>query len=390
VITETVDEPVLGSPDGIFVRRTQTELFRHNALLRGVSARAYSAIEREIEVVRYRPDEIIFAEDQPGDSVYLIASGSVRVSKKGRGGHQETLADLLQGDFFGEMALLDGSKRSAQASAAVETVLGRIDRRGWNVLLKIAPHELLSNFTQAVTQRLRHNNQHFIEQMMLNERLSLLGSTISSIVHDMNNPISCILTACTVIGSRVQDEVTTEMAALIRDSVKQMDMMARERIDFSRGKTRLQIKPVAMADLVADLKPHFEKCQPFIEVKTKINYIGTLQADRYRLLRVFGNLIRNAREAMGTKQGSQLSFSVEQVGSSVQFVIADNGPGIPNELLPQIFEPFVTHGKAEGTGLGLAISKAVVEAHHGTISVSSSDQGTAFQIDLPVQPPLIA
>jgi signal transduction histidine kinase len=143
-----------------------------------------------------------------------------------------------------------------------------------------------------------------------------------------------------------------------------------------------------ITDLINDLKSHFEKCQPYIDVQTVISYRGELEADRYRLLRVFGNLIRNAREAMGMKEGSRIVFLVEQAGAhNIRFVVADNGPGIPSHLLPQIFEPFVTHGKADGTGLGLAISKAVVEAHHGTITVTSTEKGTTFQISLPLKQP---
>jgi signal transduction histidine kinase len=54
--------------------------------------------------------------------------------------------------------------------------------------------------------------------------------------------------------------------------------------------------------------------------------------------------------------------------------------------LPRIFEPFVSHGKANGTGLGLAISKSVVEAHRGSISIKSSQTGTTFTIELPLEP----
>ena len=389
MVTDTVTDSAQRQvpPNSAFFPQTEEQLFRQNGLLRGIDAPAYAAIEREIQAVRYNSGDIVFAENDPGDCLFLIAKGSVKVSKKGRAGQQETLAHLLEGDFFGEMALVDGGSRSAQASAVGETVLGRIDRRGWDQLLRLAPNEVMSNFTHAVTARLRHNNQHFIEQMMLNERLSLMGTTISSIVHDMNNPISCILNACAVIGTQVQNELTGQMTNIIRDSVKQMEMMARELVDFSRGKTVLQIKPMAVSDLINDLKPQFQKCQPFIEINTEVNYPGTIDADRYRLIRVFGNLIKNAREAMGMKEGSRLTFSVNRIEASVRFVVSDNGPGIPNELLPQIFEPFVTHGKSDGTGLGLAISKAVVEAHHGTISVWSSDKGTTFQIDLPLQHP---
>jgi signal transduction histidine kinase len=369
--------------------QARPDLFRHNGLLEGISDEAYAAIHPGIQVVQYGPGDVIFVENEPGDSLYLIAEGAVKVSKRGRGGQQETLAHLPVNDFFGEMALIDGGKRSAQASAVGQTVLGRIDQIGWDLLLRVAPHEVLSNFTRAVTQRLRANNQHFIEQMMLNERLSLMGTTISSIVHDMNNPISCILSACALVAIKNQDDLTSQMTTIIKDSVKQMEMMARELIDFSRGKTRLEIGQMVITDLINDLKSHFEKCQPYIDVQTVISYRGELEADRYRLLRVFGNLIRNAREAMGMKEGSRIVFLVEQAGSNnIRFVVADNGPGIPSQLLPQIFEPFVTHGKADGTGLGLAISKAVVEAHHGTIMVTSSEKGTTFQINLPLKQPV--
>src|SRR6185369_10579877 len=143
------------SPEG-FIVKDEADWFRQNALLKSIEGPAYSAIEREIGVFHYRDAGVIFAENDPGDCLYLIAKGSVKVSKKGRAGQQETLAHLLQGDFFGEMALMDGGKRSAQASAVGETVLGRIGQKGWDQLLRQAPHEVMSNFTQAVTQRLRH------------------------------------------------------------------------------------------------------------------------------------------------------------------------------------------------------------------------------------------
>jgi len=110
-----------------------------------------------------------------------------------------------------------------------------------------------------------------------------------------------------------------------------------------------------------------------------------MKVDRHRLLRVFGNLIRNAREAMKKTDDKILLFSVKRIESRVHFEISDTGCGIPAQLLPRIFEPFVTHGKSNGTGLGLAISKAGVEAHHGSISVKSGDPGTTFHVDLPLE-----
>lgn len=362
------------------------DAFLHNHLLTDIGPVAYTEIAAAIQPIRYQPGEIIFEENDPGDSLYLIAEGSVKISKKGRGGQQETLAYLMAEDFFGEMALIDTGKRSAQAAAVDDVLVGRIDRQGWNLLLRVAPNQVMSNFTKTVTARLRQNNQHFINEMMRNERLSLIGTTISSIVHDMNNPISCILGACHVIGGTNHDETTTKMAALIKDAVDSMWAMTNELIDFSRGSTQLKLESIKVGELIHKLNQDFAKCRPIVDVRIEVLYDGRINVDRHRIIRVFTNLIKNAREAMARTNEKVLCFIVKRIDSSLRFEISDTGCGIPAQLLPRIFEPFVSHGKANGTGLGLAISKSVVDAHRGSISVKSSDTGTTFTIELPLEP----
>jgi signal transduction histidine kinase len=359
--------------------------FRSNTLLDGISNEIYGEVADKINVIECAPNEIIFAENDPGDSLYLIAEGSVKISKRGRAGQQETLAYLMDSDFFGEMALVDTGKRSAQAAAVDHVVVGRIDRDGWDLLLQLAPQQVLANFTRSVTARLRHNNQHFIEEVMRSERLSLIGSTISSIVHDMNNPISCILCACEVIRKNNAEGLVGEAAELIRGAVKTMENMTRELIDFSRGQTQLNLELILIDNLVEAIEADFARYRPQIELRTEVFYNGRIQADRHRLLRVFGNIIRNACEAMAKSERKILTFTIKRTEGGLRFEISDTGCGISAALLPRIFEPFVTHGKSNGTGLGLAISKAVVEAHHGAISAKSSEQGTTFTVDLPLQ-----
>jgi signal transduction histidine kinase len=364
--------------------------FRDNALLAGIDDHICRQLEDKIKVVEYRRDEVIFEENEPGSSLYLIAEGSIKISKKGRAGQQETLAYLMANDFFGEMALVDIGRRSAQAVAVEQVVAGRIDREGWNLLLQLAPHQVLGNFTRSVTQRLRHNNQHFIEEVMRSERLALIGSTISSIVHDMNNPISCILCACEVIERANTGGLIGEAAELIRLAVRKMENMTRELIDFSRGHTQLNVERFEVADLIRTIEAEFAAYRPQVELQTEIYYSGPIEADRHRLLRVFSNLVRNACEAMEQTEEKLLRLSVTQVDGCVRFQISDTGCGIPAHLLPRIFEPFMTHGKTNGTGLGLAISKAVVEAHGGSISVHTAEHGTTFIIDLLAPEPAAA
>jgi signal transduction histidine kinase len=361
-----------------------SDLFVNNALLAGIAPAVFKQVVPLIKVLRPAPDEIIFAENDPGESLYLIAKGSVKISKRGRGGQQETLTYLLENDYFGEMTLVDSGKRSAQASSVGDSILGQIDRATWDLLLRFAPNEVMGNFARSVTQRLRQNNQHFIEEMMRSERLSLLGTTISSIVHDMNNPIGTILGACQVIQSAAHDTLTIQMSGLIRDAIDRMETMARELIDFSRGNTELRLKVMKVPELVEQLESEFIKCRIGAEVQVVLEYRGEIRIDRHRMLRVFGNLLKNAREAMKMGDPNVLRFSVRQVDNVLRFEVSDTGHGIKADLLPKIFEPFTTAGKRNGTGLGLAISKSVVEAHSGTIAVKSDNTGTTFTIDLPM------
>ncbi len=357
-------------------------LFAGCALLKGIGPAVLREIAPRIEILDLTDGTLVFDEGEPGDALYLIASGSVKISKRGRGGQQETLTFLHENDYFGEMAVVDQAPRSAQAAIVGKAVLGKIDRTTWQLLLHFAPNEVMGNFTRSISQRLRQNNEHFIEQMMRSERLSLLGTTISSIIHDMNNPITTILGACQVIQSSGPDELTTQMSALIKEAIDRMETMTRELLDFSRGDTQLKLKLVNVAELVRQLEPDLNKCRVASEVQVDLQFSGAVRIDRHRMLRVFGNLIKNAREAMKAGEKNLLRLVVRQIDDVVRFEVSDTGHGIKSDILPKIFEPFMTHGKSNGTGLGLAISKAVVDAHGGKISVTSSEAGTTFAIDI--------
>jgi|ERR1044071_693545 signal transduction histidine kinase len=358
---------------------------RSNLLIQGIPKGSFDRLAQQITVRRCDPGEVVFKEGDAGNCLYLIAQGSVKISKKGRGGRQETLTYLPEGDFFGEMALVDSGRRSAQASAQRTCVLGCVDQEAWALLLSLAAPQVLSNFTRSVTKRLRSNNQHLIEELMRNERLSLLGSTISSVMHDINNPLSCIHAACDILHATKQDKLTDELTRVIRDALDRMEGMTRELMEFSRGTTKLDLHRTTIAKLLEGLEHDFEKCAGLnIQVQRDIGYQGEILVDRRRMLRVFTNLLRNSCEAMKSTGGGLLTFRVQREGDTICIEVSDTGCGIPEDLLPKIFEPFVTHGKAHGTGLGLAIVKAIVEAHRGTITVRSDKiSGTKFEIRVP-------
>src|SRR6185437_4628061 len=93
----------------------------------GIETDLLEQIAPSVHVMQLAEGEVIFREGDPGDLLYLVGEGSVRISKSGRGGEQETLGVIQPGNFFGEMALLDGQPRSAMAVATGPTLLAEVD-----------------------------------------------------------------------------------------------------------------------------------------------------------------------------------------------------------------------------------------------------------------------
>jgi signal transduction histidine kinase len=128
----------------------------------------------------------------------------------------------------------------------------------------------------------------------------------------------------------------------------------------------------------------------------------TVPADAQRLQQVFVNLIRNAMDVLGADgkilisaqvlqvdgppEGTALGVGCDFAGEMVEISVADNGPGIPPEILPRIFDPFfTTKDVGHGMGLGLFVVYEIVDEHGGCISVQSTPgQGTNFRVRLPL------
>jgi signal transduction histidine kinase len=358
-----------------------------NRLFEGIESNLLDEIAPTVHVVQLDAGDIIFREGDPGDSLYLVGEGSVKISKSGRGGQQETLGFIQSGNFFGEMALLDGVPRSAMATAVEPTLLGAVDQPTFQHILELAPSRLHLNFLRLVSERLRSVNAHFISEVMRTERLSLVGAMANSIIHDLKNPI-CIIRCCTdLIAGESNDPRLLELTAMADKAVDGMLAMTQELLDYARGSTSLATETISIWRLLDELNQQALRLLPGqnIQFARNIRYDGNVVVDLTRFIRVLCNLIKNAREAMPS--GGILTIGTDLIDKQVVIRISDTGIGIPAELLPKLFEPFVTHGKSHGTGLGMAIAKAVVTAHNGKISVASvQGSGTTVEIRLPAPP----
>jgi signal transduction histidine kinase/putative methionine-R-sulfoxide reductase with GAF domain len=223
-----------------------------------------------------------------------------------------------------------------------------------------------------------------LEEEQKAERLSVIGQALSGVIHDLKTPL-------TIIGGYARAMVredNVETRKVHREKVKKqislLKEMTGELLSFARGESELYLRKVFIRAFLDELSELLQEefADSGVELVVEDTFGGAVKMDENKMKRVTYNLARNAREAM--PDGGVFTIRVSADDDAVAMAFQDNGPGIPRELEGRLFESFATHGKANGTGLGLAIVKGLVEAHRGTVNVSSIlGEGTTFTISLP-------
>ena len=162
--------------------------------------------------------------------------------------------------------------------------------------------------------------------------------------------------------------------------------MVNDVLDFTRNSPLLkeQIDVTLLIGSVVKSTEDFLK-KSGITLRTDLSQPFYFPADENKIERTLINLIRNAAESFVKSEISDpvITLSAQAVSDGFQFIVEDNGPGIPDDIYENLFVPFATQNKKGGTGLGLAIAKQFVEAHGGTIRVDTGSEGTKFIIFLP-------
>lgn len=263
-----------------------------------------------------------------------------------------------------------------------------------------------------------------LEEMMIqSEKMVSIGGLAAGMAHEINNPLAGILQNAQVIRNRISPElpanrsvageVGIDLESLLayldrRGCLRMMDSImesgqraariVENMLSFSR-KSNVEMAKVdicALLDRTVELAANdydlkrqydFRRIRIVREYETDLPFVP---CEESKIQQVFFNLIRNGAQAMAARQGEAcFVLRARSWGDAVRIEIADNGPGMPEELRKRIFEPFFTTKKVgEGTGLGLSVSYfIVVENHGGQMEVESvPGQGTTFTVILPLTP----
>ena len=332
----------------------------------------------------FAEETLVFEEGQAADFLYLVLEGEVEFSKQIENNKYQTIAVAKPDDFFGELGVLDGEPRSARAVAVGGTTLAKLCREELITTLQFAKGSSVLQMFNFIIKNLRSTTDQYVSQFVHKQKMVLVGEMVSTIIHDFKSPFTGIKLSSEMLKEMHPDEETQEWCELIQLQVQRMLGMAEEVLEFSRGNSALNKKPV---NLIQTLQ-QFEKLNRVYFEAAKVDLVIRMtevivEADENKILRVLQNLVGNAVEAFGGR-GGLVEIVVGQSEEWAEISIYDNGPGIPQSIKDKLFEPFVTYGKRTGTGLGTAIAKSIVDAHKGEITYESeNEKGTTFFIRLP-------
>lgn len=224
-------------------------------------------------------------------------------------------------------------------------------------------------------------------RLVASERLAGVGRLAANVAHELNNPLDGIIRLVNLARRMVEQEGDERVQRYLTEANKglmRMVMIIRDLLEYARSTGRAEA-PMSIQDILAEVAGSVAAAAERAAVRVNVACDPDLPALKSgTLYQVVLNLAKNAVEAM--PNGGKVDVTARCVMDALVIEVADSGPGIPEDRMPRIFEPFYTskeHG--QGTGLGLAISKDLVEKQGGTIGAANRPGGGAvFTVSIPI------
>ncbi|WP_337019469.1 ATP-binding protein [Oceanobacillus massiliensis] len=218
------------------------------------------------------------------------------------------------------------------------------------------------------------------EMMVRSEKMNIAGQLAAGIAHEIRNPLTSLKGFLQLLQAGVSHK--EEYFNVMIEEIDKIESITSELLFISKPLTNnRKQEPVdkMIEDVIVLLEPQAKLKN--IELTFERPIHAEILCDRSQIKQVLINLVKNAIEAMNS--GGRITLSVCSFDDRVEILVADEGEGIPEEILHKLGEPFFTT-KQSGTGLGLVITKQILDAHDATLNIQSNSlKGTTFQLAFP-------
>lgn len=305
------------------------------------------------------------------------------LQRRREAGGRRALLELMRERHFGVMIAAPSADGLAPFIVALE---GRRDR----IPFTWAEIKRLQEWTSVIENTLSRIN--LTQQARESEQLRTAGLLGASLAHEIRNPLVTLKTIAQSAKARYHDpEFKRLLIELVPAEIERIEGLVTGLMDLGRPQ-----------------HPHFENLRLNEVVENSVKLVrpkaldeavdltctleadpDEVNADRAFMRQIILNLVMNAIQAVATIKGNRKVIVRTRMGlGTVVLEVADNGPGMPEEVREHLFQPFMTSNKTSGIGLGLAITADLVKLHHGLIAlVGGGEVGTTFRVTLPCQQP---
>lgn len=354
-------------------------------------------------IVHAGEGDTVFRQGEPGEHLYIIVSGTVRLSATTEGGLEQPIALHGSASCFGEMALLDGEPRSASAVAARPAELLRVDRQELEAMLRRHPaarEKFLREGVSLVSSRLRSANERYwgLAGRSLRARAgaaharSRLASLMS---HEFRTPLTIIKSS----AQRMRFGAPAAESPLIEKIEQQcgrLEVLVDDLIMLALLQSSAAVQELADVDLAeVAAEVALEMSSPARRKGLRLSVPETkgdavVAADRSLVRRALRHLVDNAVKF--SSEGEILIEAKAGAGGVCRLSVRDHGIGVEAEALERLSSSFVQeqdpHNRdVEGLGIGLALVTEVAKAHGGRLVVESTPgTGSLFALELPLKP----
>lgn len=290
-----------------------------------------------------------------------------------------------------EQTILE-SIRAGRRVEHFETLRQTKDGRLIDVSLTVSPLKDANGRVIGASKILRDVSQRKrIEQSLLQaEKIAATGRMAATIAHEINNPLEAVVNLLYLLRSKIVDQEGRRFLATAESELDRVSHIAKQTLGFYREHASASL--ASLGEIVEHTLMIYEpRCAAAgIRIERRLSPSRKIVIRRGEMMQVISNLVTNAIYAMSP--GGTLTVSVcdtESPAHGVLLSIADNGVGIPADVLPKVFDAFFTKRATVGTGIGLFIAKQLVEGHGGQIKMDSNIEpekhGTSVSVFLPAK-----